>query len=61
MPYADRKYHLPPYTNKTDIAQQNVALPLAHQPVQISNDDKVILRDCSTYDDMVAKNIQLQK
>jgi hypothetical protein len=34
---------------------------LGHQPIQVSFDDKVILRDCSTYDDMVAKNIQFQK
>lgn len=54
MPYVDRPYHLPPYaTNKTDIDEQNCALPDCHSIIPIKFDDKVILKDCTNWDDLV--------
>lgn len=56
LPYVDRPYHLPPYaTNKTDIDEQNYALPNAHQIIPIKFDDKVVLKDCTNWDDLVNK------
>lgn len=53
LPYVDRPYHLPPYaTNKTDIDEQNMALPLGHQIIPIKFDNKVILKDCNNWDEL---------
>lgn len=48
--FIDRKYHLPPYiTNKTNIAEQNYALPNAHQTVKVKLNAKIMLSDCPNY------------
>ncbi len=33
LDYVQRKYHLPPFTNQTDIEEQNFAFPLGHQHI----------------------------
>jgi hypothetical protein len=59
LPYVDRPYHLPPYsTNQVDIKEQNFALPLGLQPIQVQVDPKVMLADCDNWDELVEKSKQ---
>lgn len=59
LPYVERPYHLPPYaTNKTDIDEQNMALPLGHQIIPVKFDAKVVLKDCDNWDDLVDQVIK---
>ena len=49
LPFAERKWHLPPYTNKTNIEEQNFALPNGHQPMPFKQNEHIIMRTCPNF------------
>ena len=59
MLLVDLKYHLPPYTNKTDDLEQNFALPNGYQPIPIKFDPKFMKRSCDNQDAEKEKNKEL--
>jgi lysosomal acid phosphatase len=43
------KYHLPPFTNQTDIDEQKFAFPQGHQHIMIKYDPTMMLENCPKY------------
>ena len=43
LQYVQRKYHLPPFTNQTDLDEQNFAFPEGHQHIMINFDSNLML------------------
>ena len=42
----DKKYRLPPFNNKTDIDEQNFALPFAYQDIPIKFNQAIMKDSC---------------
>ena len=55
--------HLPPYSNKTDITEQNFALPNGQATINIKRAEKILLNpySCPNYEQMVQDNIDREK
>lgn len=49
LPPVERSWHLPPYSNKTNIDEQNYALPNGHQPMPFRQNENLIVRSCPNY------------
>ena len=52
----DKEYHLPPYSNTTDDAEQNFALPNGYQDIPIKFDPKLMKKDCAGEAEQKQKN-----
>ena len=57
--WAERKWHLPPYSNTTNIAENNFAFPYGAQPIKVKMNQKIMLSDCPNYDMFAERNLQL--
>jgi hypothetical protein len=42
----DREWHLPPFSNKSDVQEQNYAFPGSFQPIPVKQNPRVMLQDC---------------
>lgn len=58
IPFIDQKYHLPPYSNKSNVDEQNYALPNGHQPIEVKINNRVLVTDCPNYQKFVDQNMQ---
>lgn len=56
LTYVNRSLHLPPYSNKTDIEEQNYALPKGYQPIKVKQNQKIMLTDCPNYSKFQKQN-----
>lgn len=61
LTFVDRYLRIPPYSNKSDIDEQNYALPNAHQPVRVKTSEKAILSNCPNYMKFVDQNFEINK
>lgn len=57
MPFVDKQWHLPPYSNKTDASEQNFALPNGHQIAKVKLNEKIALGYCPRFNEYVQMNL----
>ena len=55
--WAERSWHIPPYSNNSNIAENNFALPAGMQPIRVKTSQKVMVSDCPNYDVIVQDNL----
>ena len=56
--WADRKWHLPPYSYKNDSVEQNYAFPNGYQPIKVKTNQKILISNCPRWDNFSQINFQ---